>query len=93
MKITKKEIINDVAEKTGYSKSEIKEIFDEVLVSIVENLKDYEEIKLSPLGKFVLRQTKDRIGINPNTKEKVMVRGRTVVKFKPSTTFKNKVNE
>lgn len=41
----------------------------------------------------MVKKTKDRNGINPNTKEQVVIKGRNVVKFKPTTTFKEEVKE
>lgn len=92
-RLTKKDVVTIVREKTGFKRKEVSEIIDETLNSIVENAKRYDEVNLPPLGKFMVKKTKDRNGINPNTKETVVIKGRNVVKFKPTTTFKEEVKE
>ena len=59
-RLTKKDVVTIVREKTGFKRKEISEIIDETLNSIVENAKRYDEVNLPPLGKFMVKKTKNR---------------------------------
>ncbi len=90
--LTKKDIINSVYMQIGFSKKISENMLEDVLNSIVDNLKKYKKIKLSKFGTFSLRQKKERVGRNPKTKEKKIISGRNVVLFKPSADFKKYIN-
>ena len=90
--LTKKDLINSVYMQIGFSKSISENLIDELLVMIIENLKNEKKIKLSKFGTFSIRSKKSRIGRNPKTKEQKTISGRDVVLFKASKEFKDLVN-
>jgi len=90
--LTKKDLINSVYMQIGFSKKISENLLEDILNTIVENLKKNKKIKLSKFGTFSIRSKKGRIGRNPKTKEKKMINQRNVVLFKPSKEFKNFVN-
>ena len=90
--LTKKEIINSVFMQIGFSKKMTESILEDILLNIVKNLKNYKIVKISNFGTFKIRFKKSRIGRNPKTKEKKIIKERNVVLFKPSKDFKNFIN-
>jgi len=90
--LTKKEIINSVYMQIGFSKRISENLLEDILNTIIDNLKKYKKIKLSKFGTFSIRLKKERIGRNPKTKEKKIISGRNVVLFKPSEEFKKYIN-
>ena len=90
--LTKKDIINSVYMQIGFSKKISENMLEDILESIINNLKKYKKIKLSKFGTFSIRLKKERIGRNPKTKEKKIISGRNVVLFKPSEEFKKYIN-
>ena len=90
--LTKKEIINSVYMQIGFSKRISENMLEDLLNTIIDNLKKYKKIKLSKFGTFSIRLKKERIGRNPKTKEKKIISGRNVVLFKPSEEFKKYIN-
>jgi len=90
--LTKKNIINSVYMQIGFSKKISENILEDILSSVIYNLKKYKKIKLSRFGTFSVRLKKERIGRNPKTKEKKIISGRNVVLFKPSEDFKKYIN-
>ena len=85
--LTKKDIINSLYMRIGFSKKISENLLDDILNNIFENLKKNKIVKLSNFGTFTLRQKKSRIGRNPKTKEKKIITERKVVLFKPSKEF------
>jgi|TARA_Y100000389_G_C17108775_1_gene339627 integration host factor subunit alpha len=90
--LTKKDLINSVYMKIGFSKNISENLIDEFLATIVNNLKIEKKLKLSKFGTFSMRSKKSRIGRNPKTKEEKTISERNVVLFKASKEFKNLVN-
>ena len=76
----------------GFSKNISKSLLEDILNTIVENLKINKKLKISKFGTFSIRNKKKRIGRNPLTKEKNVISDRNVVLFKPSKEFKDLVN-
>lgn len=85
------DLIEIVAQKTGYSKSAIKEIINEFRDSIIETLCNDEEVNIIHLGKFKVRNKKERMGEQPLTKEPVFVPARKTIIFSVCSTLKKKV--
>ena len=90
--LTKKEIINSVFMQIGFSKKMSESILEDIMSDIVKNLKKFKVVKISNFGTFHIRFKKIRIGRNPKTKERKIIKERNVVLFKPSKDFKNFIN-
>ena len=90
--LTKKEIINSVFMQIGFSKKMSESILEDIMSDIVKNLKKFKVVKISNFGTFHIRFKKSRIGRNPKTKEKKIIKERNVVLFKPSKDFRNYIN-
>ena len=90
--LTKKDLINSVYMKIGFSKNISENLIDDLLSLITENLKIEKKLKLSKFGTFSVRSKKSRIGRNPKTKEQKIISNRDLVLFKASKEFKNLVN-
>jgi integration host factor subunit alpha len=52
-----------------------------------------DDLLISGFGKFQVRQKKERLGRNPQTMEKLMLRTRRVVTFKASGVLRERMNE
>ena len=82
--LTKSEMINQLATKTGLTKQQVNDLFEELVGMIAENLKEGSPGVLNVAGLMkvkVVRKpaTPEREGINPFTKEK------TIFKAKPAS--------
>ena len=76
----------------GSQKKISENLLDDVLNTIIDNLKTNKKLKISKFGTFSIRNKKKRIGRNPLTKENKVISYRNVVLFKPSNEFKDLVN-
>ena len=90
--LTKKDLVNLVYMRLGFSKQISENLIEDFLLTIVSNIKEEKKLKLSKFGTFSIRQKKSRIGRNPKTKETKVISSRDVVLFKPSKEFKEFVN-
>ena len=90
--LTKKDLVNLVYMQLGFSKQISENLIEDLLFTILENIKNEKKLKLSKFGTFTIRQKKSRIGRNPKTKETKLISSRNVVLFKPSKDFKEFIN-
>ena len=91
--LTKKEIINSIYIRLGFSKKISEIIFEDIFEIILKNLKTSNKVKISNFGTFTLRKKKERVGRNPKTKEIKQIKERNVILFKASKKFKNLLND
>lgn len=81
--LTKRDIVLDVYEKTGFQQKDVRETVQLTLDSIAEALSEGRNVELRNFGVFEVQIRKARIGRNPNKPEKdVLIPKRAVIKFK-----------
>ena len=91
--LTKKDIVNSIYMKLGFSKKILEIILEDILDIIVKSLKSNKKVKISNFGTFEIRYKRERKGRNPKTKEVKIISSRNVVLFKPSKDFKQFINQ
>ena len=92
-KLTKQDIISNIAEDSHLSKKDITEVVDLALTQIFEGLSEGKTVDLAGFGKFEITERKAREGFNPLTKEKIQIEASKSVKFKVAKALKEAVNK
>ena len=82
-KMTKQQLIEQVAAKTELKKSEAEVAVDSVLALIAEALRANERVDLRGFGSFVVKERKERQGRNPRTGEAITIAAKRDASFKP----------
>jgi len=82
--MNKTDLINEIAAKAQLNKVAAKAALDATLESIAQALANDDKVQLIGFGTFAMQEKPERTGINPQTKEKITIAARKVVKFKPS---------
>lgn len=90
--MTKVELINAVAEKTGLTKKDSEKALTAVTEAITESLVKGEKVQLVGFGTFEVRDRKAKECINPATKEKMMTKDKKVPAFKAGKALKDAVD-
>ena len=91
--ITKKELIDRIAEATGTKRVLVKGILQCFLEEIVEELGNGNRLEFRDFGVFESRVRSARIAQNPKTLERVKVPSRRTVKFKVGRLMKQRLLE
>ena len=91
--LTKKEIINSIYMQLGFSKRISEYLLEDFLEILLQELIVNKKVKISKFGTFTLKSKRQRIGRNPKTLEKKIIKARNVVTFKASKEFKNYINK
>ncbi|MCI0419432.1 MAG: integration host factor subunit beta [Acidobacteria bacterium] len=79
----KLDIINQVVERTGISRSKAETAVDSVFEAMKSALKKDDRIELRGFGVFTIKPRKTGIGRNPRTGEEVSIPPGKAVRFKP----------
>ncbi|MCA9322211.1 MAG: integration host factor subunit beta [Planctomycetes bacterium] len=80
--ITKKELVNRIAAKTGQTKVVTKQVIQMFLDEIIDELGQGNRLEFREFGVFEIKERSARKAQNPRTLEKVDVPAKRVVKFK-----------
>ena len=91
--ITKKELVNRIAEKTGQTKIVAKEILQTFLDEIVRELSLGNRLEFRDFGVFEVKPRRARRAQNPRTLQKVEVPPKRVVKFKVGLVMRDVVSD
>ena len=90
--MTKVELINAVAAKTGLTKKDSEKAVSAVFGTITDTLKAGEKVSLVGFGTFDVKTRAAREGINPRTKEKIQIAASKLPTFKAGKALKDLVD-
>jgi len=84
MTITKKEMVQQVQDKTGMTRKESMALLEGLFEIIKNELAQGKPVMISGFGKWDVMDKKARKGRNPQTGEEMTIDARKVVSFKAS---------
>lgn len=90
--LTKADIAEYITEHLGLNKRESTDLVESFFSQIAEALIAGDEVKISGLGNFVVRDKKERPGLNPKTGERVSIDARRVVTFKSGQKLRQEID-
>ncbi len=74
-------------------KQEAIQLVEDYIEHIKKGLERDGKVMISGFGSYEVNFKKPRVGINPQTKEPIMLRARRVIKFKPSQLLRKAINK
>ena len=90
--MTKAELIEQMAKDANISKAAAGAALNSFTASVTKALKKRNgKVTLVGFGTFKKVYRKTRKGLNPQTGEKIKIKGKNVVKFKAGKTLKDKI--
>jgi len=90
--LTKAELIDEVAERTGLRKKDLASVLDITLDVVKAALKKHEKVQISGFGTFEPRRRRARTGRNPRTQEAIKVAASWSLGFRPGKRLKTVVS-
>lgn len=91
--MTKADLITVVAQKTNLSKKDSEKAVAAMLDTITETLASGEKVSLVGFGTFEVKERAAREGINPRTKEKIIIPASKLPSFKAGKALKEDVSK
>ena len=89
MALTKADIVSQLTNHLGFTKSKASEMVKTFLELIKSTLESCEDVLISGFGKFQVKYKRQRRGRNPATGEDLLLPPRRVVKFKYSNKLRD----
>lgn len=89
--LNKKALVEVVADKLGKKKKDTTIVVDAIFDEIINTLADGGKVDISGFGKFEVTERAQRTGINPSTKEEIVIPASKAPKFRASKALKDAV--
>lgn len=83
------ELVSSLAEKTGITKAQAKQVLEAHAEMLIDELKQNGSVQLAGIGKLKLGQRAERQGRNPATGEPITIKASKTVKFSGGKRFKD----
>jgi nucleoid DNA-binding protein len=89
--VNKNELIEELSEKTGFTKSDTKKFIDKYIEVISKSLKKGKDVQLVGFGTFKVTKRKARMGRNPQTGKVLKIPAKKVPAFRAGKALKEAV--
>lgn len=86
-----KEFITDLASRTKLNSKEVASLVSATVSAIIGELLEENSILVPGFGTFEVKKKLERVLVNPNTKQRMLIPPKMTVNFKPNTSLKLKV--
>jgi nucleoid DNA-binding protein len=93
MTCTKKDIVKEVAMRTGFDIASVKDIVQTMFDAMCDGLAQDGNIEIRNFGIFKIKTTPARKARNPKTSEIIVVPEKKHISFKPGQVMKKRINE
>ncbi len=90
--MNKTDLIKAVADHCGTSQTTVNQVFDTILKTITDSLKNKEEVNIPGFGKFKVTERAARKGRNPQTGQEITIAASKSPGFTAGKTLKEAVN-
>jgi len=91
--MNKAELVQEVAGKVGLTKKETNNVVDAITSAIADSLERNERVTLVGFGTFEVRRRRARTGVNPQTRERLDIPAKNVVRFKAGKGLRERVGK
>ena len=91
--MTKAEVVNEIAEKTGVEKVAVQAAVETFMKVIKNSLQKGDTVYLRGFGSFVVKRRAEKTGRNISKNTTVIIPAHNVPAFKPAKTFVDRVKK
>lgn len=88
-----KEFISSLADRTNMKPVEVQKIMDKLITQMGECFQEGDSVQLANFGSFEVKKKLERVMVNPNTGQRMLVPPKLVLGFKPNATWKDKIKK
>ena len=91
--MTKADIVNEIAERTGLEKMEVQATVEEFMKTVKKSLENGENVYLRGFGSFIVKKRAQKTGRNISNNTTIIIPEHFVPAFKPAKTFVESVKD
>ncbi len=89
--MTKAEIVNDIANKTGIEKVAVQSVVESFMNAVKSALVDGENVYLRGFGSFIIKERAEKTGRNISKNTSIIIPAHCIPAFKPAKEFVGEV--
>ena len=89
--MNKIDLVNALAEKTGFTKQDAEKALDSVFDVIIDALADGEKVMVSGFGTFEVKERVAHVGHDPRTKDPIHIPAMKTAVFRTGKVLKERV--
>ena len=86
-----KEFIAELSRRLCYKVKDASSLMVALVAEMTDELEDENVIAIQNIGSFEVRKKQERVVVNPATQQRMLVPPKLVINFKPSASFKEKM--
>lgn len=86
-----KEFIAELSRRLDYTVKDASSLMVALVAEMTDELEDENVIAIQNIGSFEVRKKQERVVVNPATQQRMLVPPKLVINFKPSASFKEKM--
>ncbi len=91
--MTKADIINEIAEKTGIEKVAVQATVEAFMKSVKSKMTAGENVYLRGFGSFIVKKRAEKTGRNISKNTTIIIPAHYIPSFKPAKTFAERVKK
>lgn len=91
--MTKADIVNEIAKKTGVDKASVLATVESFMEVVKESLADNENVYLRGFGSFIVKKRAQKTARNISKNTTIIIPEHNIPAFKPAKIFVNEVKE
>jgi DNA-binding protein HU-beta len=89
--MTKADIVNEVAKKTGVEKAAVQQVVESFMESVKESLIKHHHVYLRGFGSFIIKKRAEKVARNISKNTTLTIPAHHIPAFKPAKSFTAKV--
>jgi DNA-binding protein HU-beta len=91
--MTKADLVNEIAEKTGIDKMQVQTTVEAFMKSVRTAMTKGDNVYLRGFGSFIVKKRAEKTGRNISKNQTIIIPAHNVPAFKPAKTFVEKVKK
>ena len=89
--MTKADIVNEIAKKTGVEKNQIQTIVEAFMEEVKESLVKEDNVYLRGFGSFIIKKRAEKVARNISKNTTITIPAHNIPAFKPAKSFASKI--
>ena len=89
--MTKADIVNEIAKKTGVEKTQIQTIVEAFMDEVKLSLEKEENVYLRGFGSFIIKKRAEKVARNISKNTTITIPAHNIPAFKPAKSFASKI--
>jgi len=88
-----KQFIQELAQRSGYTQEDVQKMIYTLTDAMNEKFRQGDNVVMQNFGTFEIKKRLERIMVNPNTGQRMLVPPKLVLTFKPTASIKEKLKK